>query len=65
MDIEDGSAFSRKKRRKTAEDGTYLLRSLVMNIPLAPEKGLPAPRINCVELWGQLSISSLSRDSRA
>lgn len=53
MDVEDGPEPTRKRRRKPVEDGIYVLRSMVKDIPLAPEECATAPRITCVELWGQ------------
>lgn len=53
MDAEDDSVSTRKRRRKLAEEGVYVLRPMVTDIPLAPEESSVAPWITCVELWGQ------------
>lgn len=53
MDAEDDSVSSQKKKRKLVEDGVYVLRPMVKDIPLAPEESSVTPRITCVELWGQ------------
>ena len=47
-----------KKKQAPIEDGSYVLRPLVKNIPLAPEENSKNPQITCVELWGQWYILS-------
>ena len=41
------------KRTKLASDGSYVLRPIVNNVPLASESSTKKPHITCVELWGQ------------
>lgn len=53
MDAEDDPVSTRRKKRKLAQDGIYVLRPMVEDIPLAPEESSSATRITCVELWGQ------------
>lgn len=47
------------KANKVSSDGSYVLRAIVDNVPLASEVGSKNPQITCVELWGQSSIHVL------
>lgn len=44
---------------KVSSDGSYVLRAIVDNVPLASEVGSKNPQITCVELWGQSSTHVL------
>lgn len=41
---------------------TYVLRTLVNDIPLAPEGSSTKSRITCVELWGQWYLLASGTD---
>lgn len=50
-------------RQTPSEDGSYVLRLLVKDVPLASEGSSTMPQISCVELWGQwYSILQFSVD---
>lgn len=40
-------------KRNIFSQNSYLLRTIVENVPLATEGGTLKPHITCVQLWGQ------------
>ncbi len=55
----EGSGGSRKRKRTASyEGGTYILRSLVKDVPLSAESEASGIGITCVEHWGELCLRS-------
>lgn len=58
MALEEEDGVSRKRKRKpSASTGPYILRPLVEEVPLSAEEDGTDIQINCVELWGQSTMS--------
>lgn len=55
-DPQDNSS-SRKRKRRAPENGPYVLRSLIEDLPLSADGDREDIEINCVEFLGKLLYS--------